>query len=571
MIINMIYGKKAFSLLAEKSFCQNWELLFEKCPWATAFQSRAFISTWYEVYREQYLPVLLVSYSDVGRFNGLLPLALSNHSDEIVVAGAWQAEYQCWLSDLEHGNKFIIEAIKSVRQHFSNKTLIFRFIPPQAPIGWLTSNRGMNFPYLLEEHACPIIDLKEISRVEDSLRKKSNKSRLNRLKKLGHLRFERIEDVAVLSPFLDDIIDYYDFRQGATSGVLPFRDDHLKRSFHIAMMEKRGLLHVTVLQVNDRIIAAHMGVCSKKMVHLGIIAHSPFEARHSPGKLHILLLSKMLSEEGYHRFDLTPSGAYKSRFASMHDRVFSLTIFASQSKLSLSLIKRKARSFVRRTLETIKVEPEVVKSLISELNCDGIVRIPLRLVWMLRNKLWHTVEFRVFVFDHDCVHGISDSNVILRDCLAHILKYIPVGTLQSRNYFLTECMKRLERGEHVYTFVKGKKLLHYCWLADNLKNLHFSESERTLEIPPHSSILYDFFVYPHAQNKQLFNFFILQVLTDIAISVQYDNIFIAAADNGLCQQVIETLGVSREACFFKKVRFGRIQRWSIFSPTGTEE
>ena len=58
-------------------------------------------------------------------------------------------------------------------------------------------------------------------------------------------------------------------------------------------------MHVTVFKAGDRLLGAHIGVRNKDEVMLGVVAHSPFLAEHSPGKLHILQLGLMLHNQGF--------------------------------------------------------------------------------------------------------------------------------------------------------------------------------------------------------------------------------------------------------------------------------
>src|SRR6185503_3382211 len=105
-----------------------------------------------------------------------------------------------------------------------------------------------------------------------SLAKSSNKSRLKRLEKIGRIQFKRISDPAEFEPIFDQIIEFYDARRIAVSGSAPFRNDPLKRAFHLAMMESPDLLHVTVMMVGDEIASAHLGACGRGEVQLGLIA-----------------------------------------------------------------------------------------------------------------------------------------------------------------------------------------------------------------------------------------------------------------------------------------------------------
>ena len=70
--------------------------------------------------------------------------------------------------------------------------------------------------------------------------------------------------------------------------------------------------------VGDTPVAAHMGAIDVDHVSLGVIAHSPFAAANSPGKLILRLLGCKLEDQGYEVFDLTPGGQYKITIREQH-------------------------------------------------------------------------------------------------------------------------------------------------------------------------------------------------------------------------------------------------------------
>src|SRR5439155_18570984 len=97
-----------------------------------------------------------------------------------------------------------------------------------------------------------------------------------------------------------------DFRQGAINHSLPFQSDPPKKRFLEGLMRIPKFLHVTVMRLNGRLIAAHVGTCNRRQVVLGTVAYSPFFASYSPGKFHMLFLGLKLEADGFEFLDLTP-------------------------------------------------------------------------------------------------------------------------------------------------------------------------------------------------------------------------------------------------------------------------
>lgn len=143
----IIIGEDVFALLSETDFQQNWDSLYDSCEWATAFQSRGFVSNWYFYNKEEFLPILVYAV-DEDKLEGILALTtpspntsgleLRNSRPRIVGAGAYEAEYQAWIaSPSQKGLDFIENALKQVIRHFPTHDIMFRFLPPHTPLQWL--------------------------------------------------------------------------------------------------------------------------------------------------------------------------------------------------------------------------------------------------------------------------------------------------------------------------------------------------------------------------------------------------------------------------------------------------
>src|SRR5687767_11402528 len=77
--VELLLGEEVFELLSDEAFQTGWDTLYQACPWATVFQSRAFVTTWYRIFQNEYLPVLLKA-GPPDQPTGLLTLAAPLHS-----------------------------------------------------------------------------------------------------------------------------------------------------------------------------------------------------------------------------------------------------------------------------------------------------------------------------------------------------------------------------------------------------------------------------------------------------------------------------------------------------------
>src|SRR5215831_7084554 len=89
-------GDAALELIGRTDFRRAWRSLHQACPWSTAFQDAPFADTWYRVYREHFVPVVVTGFADA-KLCGLLLLATSRDG-ALCHDGAQKAEYQVWLA-----------------------------------------------------------------------------------------------------------------------------------------------------------------------------------------------------------------------------------------------------------------------------------------------------------------------------------------------------------------------------------------------------------------------------------------------------------------------------------------
>jgi CelD/BcsL family acetyltransferase involved in cellulose biosynthesis len=560
MSINIVRGSEADSLLADSRFRAEWSRLCERCLWATSFQGVDFVCTWYRIYRRRFEPILLLSRDQDGALNGLLPLA-SSEDGELLVAGGTQAEYQAWICPPELSDAFVREAVRSLRREFPGTVLTFLYLPPGTPTAWFRT-REATWTCELAAHRRPLLRFGDGSETTRSLGKKSNKSRLKRLEKIGRLEFRRLTDPKEFERLFDDIIHCYDFRQAALHGVAPFRDDDLKKRFHLAMMEMPGLLHVTVLKVGDRLAAAHLGVCGVKEVQLGIIAHNPSLAKNSPGKFHVLLLAQLLRQEGYEQLDLTAGrDAYKERFANGFDEVHVLTVYLSLRQNVVDRLRARVAKAVKTSLRSVGIEPEEVKTLGTKLVHQ--VCMPAARAKSARRWLGRRHEIRIYSRDTTGVPVSASPRLIRCNSPEHLLRYEPGESDPPLRRFLSTSLHRIEGGLRIYTYAENGSLLCYGWLVERQAKAFLSEVSQELGLPGNSAYLCDFRAFPRGRGGELFATFLRTMLHDAACIPGTVRTFVSVSvDDTTLRDAVEQLGFAYEGSLFEQVRLGRARRWS---------
>lgn len=563
MTIQLLQAEDAWACLQDNAWGQCWEALSRHCPWATSFQSRAFATTWYEIYARRYDPLLVCQFAADGQLTGLLPLAIENKTGELVWAGTHHAEYQVWLSLPEQSDEFILAALEQLRRTFPTKSLFFKYLPPTTPLAWIKSERLRGSAIELKPFSRPLLQIGDGRAIAESLKKKSNKSRLNRLKQVGEIRFEQITDPAILAMLFDEIIAYTDLRQGAVHDVLPFRIDPLKKPFHLALMKHSPLAHVTVLRVGDKLVAAHFGIRNKQEVTLWLFAHSPFFALHSPGKFHLLLLGELLAQQDITTFDLTPGGdPWKERFANRHDQVHTLRVVfdSGNNQFKKRNTQQRLEAIAKRGFQLVGLTPHQVRSLIGQLRRVNPASIPKKLL----RKVWDNTEFRVYTYAPEDVQQLPRPQVMTRDDVSALITFAPMADYQTQQGFFERALQQLETEQHCYTLVENNCLVHYGWLGLRQQKARLSEvSQEYIFDEPDNAVLYDFFTHPQARGRGLYQQALYQILHDVAELPDIKKIYIMVlADNAPSRHVIEKVGFTYKSSLFRQKRLGKTLTWS---------
>lgn len=564
----VIEGLAAVALIKDEGFRGNWAALQAECPWATSFQGCDFVTTWYRVYVDLYSPIIVRQVDTTGALVGLLTLATQHDNGELVVAGAHQAEYHGWLARPEDGDGFISQALDLLRRNYPYATLTFKFLPPDIPVGWLASPSPWSGLALKRHHKRPLIEFGDGASIAASLKKKSNKSRINRLKRLGELEFRELHTPGEFDSVIDQIADQYDFRQGAINASVPFREDPLKKTFLRELMQHPGVLHISALMLEDAPIAAVIANCEKDTVSVGVFSHSPFYAKHSPGKFHLLFLGAALSEQGFTSLDLTPGGAWKDRFATTFDEVLEVTVHFS------NVVARRGRwavafeAVASKFLKWVSIKPETIRALPAELEKVTADKIMQR----VRRWLWDTQEFRLYSMDIKTAGTARAEPTMSVNCLGDLLRFAPSEDWQTRDTFLSQALCRLEDGDRVYSVSDENALLHSGWASDHVKESYFTEVGQTYEYPSGSSVFYDFYTSPKSRGQGLYQKSLGQMLQESAQCEGIEKVFISVlADNAASRHVIEKRGFKFQNSFYRTVRLGMERRWTDHSNHGSQE
>lgn len=555
--LQLLRGQAALDALADPVLCAQWEVLLEANPASMAFQGPGFVRAWYAAYAGEWEPIVAWASGPAGAPGGLWFLAYQQRSGTLAHAGAQQAEYQSWLAR-PGDTSFVSAAWRALCAELPVRELRVRYMPDERAV-----KTALADPWLAERIRCrslprPLMRL-DADEIRKSMAKKSNKSRVNRLKRLGKLEFRQVTDAQELQRILPTLIELYDFRQGAVNDSCPFTEDGNKRRFHEALFAA-GLptCHLTVTYLNEQPIAAFWGAVSGRSLQVGMLIHSPVLAEHSPGKLHVQSLAESLLDSDIDTIDLTPGGdAWKERFANAHDEVWELTLFSSPARARRRDLAEQAAAQAKALLAGLSLQPAHLRSLLSRIRRVN----PGSLARQVSRRISQDREYRIYRLPAAQAGERARDARIRESALGDLLAFEPTESWQTRQDFLSAALKRIESGTRAFTIVIDGKLAHSGWLVPRQSESTMTEVDQTLKLPEHSAALFDFYTHPDHRGRGLYGANISHMLAQVFAEPSTAYAYIAVlADNVASRKAIERAGFQYVGSFHWASRLGKISK-----------
>jgi CelD/BcsL family acetyltransferase involved in cellulose biosynthesis len=466
----ILTGAAALKWMRRAENLAEWERLYRECAWATAFQSSGFSRVWFEHYGGEWSPVIVLGLDD-GRLIALMPLATND--DRITGVGAHQAEYHGWLGEEASAAQFLRAAVQALRSELPGRQLLLKYLHAKVPRHALHELCASDMRARLSSHVRGLLAL-EGGGVSDALKKKGNRSKLNRLRRQGQLDF-RMLSADALERQMDLLTAYCDFRQGAVNGDCPFTDDPHKREFHLAWArELSDQVHVSGLFLNDRLISALFLAKSANEAHIAILAHAPEHAENSPNKLQIYEAALALAGSGVRWLDMTPGGdEWKMRFATTRDEVHELIVHADVWRAQAHRLRDLVTQSIHNCLSLMGLSPATIRRAAGVLIDAKPKRNAIDGRW---------IGYRVPPTAQDP----SGASV---NALQTLLTFGPSLTNQSRQSFLFESLRRIEAGWRCYSTAQGGALVGIAWTEPRLAEIDGRLSLSELRFSAHADRL----------------------------------------------------------------------------------
>lgn len=308
---------------------EGWDALAER---ATIFQSRPWLTAWWESFGAELTPIFLRAERE-GRVVGLALLAVG--ADRVLrFVGDGHSDYNDLLAVDDAAADALLAALVERRERYDRAVL--SHLREESWTRRACRRRDDLHTLASEPIDCPrlVMDDPELARRMRS--KKSLRRHFNHFNKQEGFVVEHLDAAAAIEPWLEAFFDQHVARWAATPTPSLFRDP-AQRAFYRAVVrhfDGTGALRFTRLAVEERPIAFHLGFVGGSTFTWYKPTFDIELARRSPGEALLKTLLDRAVEDGLTIFDFTIGGErFKYRFATEVPQVRHLTLYRSAAAL----------------------------------------------------------------------------------------------------------------------------------------------------------------------------------------------------------------------------------------------
>lgn len=491
MDLKIHHREDSLKIIKDKEFISIWAELAQESDGFTLIQEQDLVISWYKAYKNEYDPIILVAYKDEN-IVGILPLAISIDGGGISHAGHEQAEYNGWICKKKHEEDFLVESLILLKKEFDLTKWDWGWMPPHSTTNWLDSERLKDNGIYVNASTCdsPVYDLSDSTRIAKIKKSKSTKSKINRLKRSGDLRLERITDPVIAKKIFIDLKKIANFRNLAVYNNMPFEGENSeKEKWHLNHLDGSDSVHFTVLWQGDKLLACNFGFCSEDTVIIGLFTYNPVQGAHSPGNVFLIELIDFITEEGYRYLDLSPGGdPYKERFSNSHNiltkPVFCFNKVCKFKNDTITYLKNRVKQKYSYR-DVINFKSKFVTKL------SVIVKTP-------KNYLKN--EYELFKF----ISNVNSNNMIDINVQKYedLLLYKDHIGYRKRSEVIFSSLKNFERGDILYTLVSQNELLMFAWVSTSGKKHWNGKINELTSSLGNKVLIYDTFFSKNSFDKE---------------------------------------------------------------------
>lgn len=486
MAFQLYIEQLAYEKMSCPDFSHKWQALFDDCPWSTVFQSQSFSRTWFDIYGEDFIPVIMTEDNN-DQLDHLVIFGWNSQDNKLVHCGAHQAEYQCWLSRDFDFSDFVNNVLFESHKLNPSGLLEFKFLPTALTTHLNSNKKSLQNNFILRNEKKLTIQFDVEPAPWASMSKKNNKYQLAQMRKLGDVKLELLDFNSEdgqneVDDLLNQIIPYYDLRQGAISDCCPFLEDNKKIHFYQKLLSETQEFQALVFKNGDKISACAVGSVENKELSFGIFCFNFLLSKYSPGKLLLFMGSKMLAEKGLTSIDLTPGGQWKERFANDAETVSKLTIYYKSSRYFSTTSQDTVIKFSKLMLAKLGHSPGDVRNFIK-------TKIISRISNIFTKNSEDTKTLHLYKLHIQKEKLLPATDDFERNDIREFLKFSTKSNEISRQAFLSDSLRRFEAGHTGYSYTKNNQLLITGWLAPVQKKSYFPEVDQVYVYEEPSTVL----------------------------------------------------------------------------------
>lgn len=495
--LTLLRGDEALSNLQNEDFIREWKTLAQLDTKLTVNQEHEFVLPWYNTYNEVYEAVVILGYGPDNQMLGFLPLGLHRRSGKIVLAGDLLAEYHGWIAHPEIDAEFIKKALVYLKKNFSVKSWAWRWMAPRIPVDWWEDAelKAAGIFIAVEKRASPIWDLTDAEKLKKSLKSRSLKTKMNRLKRRGNYRFEQIKDPEQTRQLLGKLAKMVDFRKKAINNKTPFASDPYRIDFFTALQEYPETNLATAIFIDDEMLAYHVGNKTEKELLLGLTGYHPAEGKNSPGTIMLVELGRMMNEAGVEHFDLTPgTDAYKDRYANLHQDLYRPSIYFSSTEYKLGQFKINLVQTIERLSAKMGIHPGKIREFVTNFKASvGRLKIQLKPSLLGRTISQAIKKEKIYVcyqisLDEGVEYPDSPSELKVNDFEALMLYRDRYPFLTDREW-LSDSLSKYSKGDTSFSISSEDKLNLNLWLKSGKDAYTFHDTNLTFQFPEKSMLI----------------------------------------------------------------------------------
>ena len=182
-----------------------------------------------------------------------------------------------------------------------------------------------------------------------------------------------------------------------------------------------------------------------------------------------------------------------------------------------------------------------------------------------KNRLWYRRELRVYCYPLDEAPPLPLPTIFRRNCLDDLRHYERSSKEQPPpDAYRRTAEERMGQGFHLYTFVKGGKLLHYGWLIERQTRGEDGWVQQAYFPPPDTAVLFDHFTHPLARGRGLYFQALCRLVHDARDVARARQAYVTVfGSNAPSRHVIEKVGFQHAGSLFKERRLLRARRYAV--------